>query len=376
MNVKIVLVTNGPVPYRIPALNKMAATSGIDLHVIFCCEREPNRGWSLPPIEFDSTYLRERITTINGRYIHNNPDVIGALRRLAPDMIITDGFNPTHLYAFAYAAFRRLRHVTMTDGTYESERTLSPVHRLVRRFVYARSHAFVSASMGGTKLYESYGIPADRCFTACLCVENSDFWYDGAHEDARFDFIFCGRIEPVKGPLFALDVALQVARRLSRKVTILFVGAGSLKQRVQETAARYPDLLEARFHGFARQDDLPALYRSAKVFLFPTEWDPWGVVANEACAAGLPVLVSPHAGVAGELVLDGQNGYICDLDAGLWAERAIVLLARPDIYRDFSERSRSLVSTFTFDDAAHGIVTACRYASHKNAPVEDATPGT
>jgi glycosyltransferase involved in cell wall biosynthesis len=363
MTVKIVLVTNGPVPYRIPALNIMAATPGISLHVIFCCQREPNRGWSLPPIEFDCTYLRERITTVNGRYIHNNPDVIRALRRLAPEVVITNGFNPTYLYAFAYAWFKRLRHVTMTDGTYESEKTLSLIHRLIRRLVYARTHAFLSASMGGTKLYESYGIPGDRCFTACLCVENADFGHDGAPPNDRFDFIFCGRIEPVKGPLFALDVALEVARRLSRKVKILFVGSGSLEQRVRDTAAMYPDLLEAKVHGFAAQNDLPALYRSAKVFMFPTQWDPWGVVANEACAAGLPVLVSPHAGVAGELVLDGQNGYICGLDVGLWAERAIVLLTRPEIYRDFSERSRSLVSKFTFENASRGIVAACRYAT-------------
>jgi glycosyltransferase involved in cell wall biosynthesis len=371
MSIKIVLVTNGPAPYRIPALNKAAATPGIRLHVIFCCKREPNRGWNLPSIEFDCTYLRERITTVRGRYIHNNPDVLAALRRQAPDVVITDGFNPTHLYAFAYSWLKRLKHVTMTDGTFDSEMALSGVHRAVRRFVYARSHAFVSAAMGGKKLYESYGIAGDRCFRACLCVKNSDFGHEGAHQNAPFDFIFCGRIEPVKAPLFALDVALEAARRLSRKVKILFVGSGSQEQQVRDQAARYSDLLETKFHGFARQDELPALYRSARVFLFPSLTDPWGVVANEACASGLPVLVSPHAGVAGELVLDGENGYVCALDVKLWAERAIVLLTRPDLYHDFSERSRLLVSDFTFDDAARGIVTACRFAtSHKDTSLK------
>jgi glycosyltransferase involved in cell wall biosynthesis len=105
------------------------------------------------------------------------------------------------------------------------------------------------------------------------------------------------------------------------------------------------------------------LYRSARIFIFPTLWDPWGVVANEACAAGLPILVSPHAGVAGELVLNGENGFICDLDVSLWADRAMLLLTQPDIYRKFSDRSRSLVSKYTFDEASSGIVTACRFAA-------------
>ena len=359
---KIVYVTNEPAPYRIPALNRMAAASDLRLHVIFCCEREPNREWNLPRMEFDRTFLRERITTYNDRYIHNNIDVIPALKRLAPDVVITDGFNPTHLYSFGYALVKRVAHVTMTDGTLDSEENLSAVHRAVRRFVYARSAAFISASHGGKRLFQSYGVPDNSCFRACLCIENGDYFPLCEHDERPFDFIFCGRIEAVKNPFFALDVALRVAKNLGRKVSILYVGSGRLEVQVREAASRFPDLLEATFHGFAMQQELPALYRSARLFMFPTRWDPWGVVANEACAAGLPVLVSPYAGVSGELILDGENGFICDLDEHLWAERAAMLLSEPHLYRQFSQRSRALVSEFTFDAASTGIANACRFA--------------
>src|SRR4051812_17807489 len=112
---KIVFITNDPAPYRVPIFNRMAQTPGISFHVIFCCNREPNRLWTLPPIRFAHTYLRRQFFTIRGRYIHNNPDVIGALKKLAPDVIVTDGFNPTHLYAFGYAAVKQIAHVAMTD---------------------------------------------------------------------------------------------------------------------------------------------------------------------------------------------------------------------------------------------------------------------
>jgi glycosyltransferase involved in cell wall biosynthesis len=362
---KIVFVTNEPAPYRIPIFNEMAETPGISLHVVFCCKREPNRHWNLPPFNFAHTFLRERINTVKGRYIHNNPDVVPTLRQLAPDVVITDGFNPTHLYSFGYAMLKGVPHVAMTDGTLDSEKDLSPIHRFVRRFVYARSRAFVWASLGGKKLYESYGILEDHCFRSCLCIDNSIYLQEPPQEkeQKQYDFIFCGRIESVKNPLFALDVALEVANRLQRKVKVLFVGSGSLEEEVKEKAAQYPDLLEANLNGFAKQYDLPALYRSARIFIFPTLWDPWGVVANEACAAGLPILVSPNAGAAGELVLDEENGYICDLDVTLWADRATLLLTQPDIYRKFSDRSRSLVSKYTFEDASSGIISACRFAA-------------
>jgi len=359
----IAIVTNGPVPYRIPALNKLAALPGIELHVLFCCRREPNRSWDLPAIEFACTYLRERIIQIGDRYIHNNPDVLPALRRLAPDVVITSGFNPTHLYAFAYAWLSQVPHIVMTDGTYDSERSLSLLHRLVRRLVFARSKAFVWASIGGRQLFASYGIATARCFRACLCVENTRFADDARESEPAFDFIFCGRIEAVKNPAFAFDVALATAALLNRKVRILYVGSGSEQARIEEHAARHPALVEASFHGFASQQDLPLLYRSARIFLFPTAWDPWGVVANEACAAGLPVLVTPHAGAAGELVIDGENGFVCDLDVEAWSARAALLLTQPATYAAFSARSQALVKGFTFDTASDGIMAACRHAA-------------
>ena len=76
---RLALVVNEPPPYRITVFNRLAALPGIDLRVIFCCRREPNRQWNLPRMEFDHVFLRERIRTVHGRYIHNNPDVLLAL---------------------------------------------------------------------------------------------------------------------------------------------------------------------------------------------------------------------------------------------------------------------------------------------------------
>jgi glycosyltransferase involved in cell wall biosynthesis len=365
---RIALVTNEPPPYRVPIFNRIARMPGVEFQVIFCCRREPNRHWNLPPLEFDHVFLRERITTVNGRYIHNNPDVVSALRRYAPDVIVTDGFNPTSLYAFAYAWFKRIAHVPMTDGTDISEQALSSVHRAIRRFVYARSASFLSASIGGDRLYGSYGIPIERCFKSCLCVDNTAFTPSAQNQEKQFDFIFCGRMEPAKSPMFALNVALEVAKKTNRKTSILFVGSGSEEESLKRAAALQPDLLDVRFHGFATQQELPGLYRSARIFLFPTLADVWGVVANEACAAGLPVIVSPHAGVVGELVLNGKNGFVCDLNIDLWAERAILLLTEPDLHRKFSEHSLSLVRQYTFDNGAAGLVDACHAALSVSMP--------
>lgn len=359
---RIAFVTNNPPPYRIPVFARLGRMPEVGFQAIFCSEREPNRQWDLPPLDFDHVFLRERFIEMKGRYIHNNPDVVPAVKRFSPDVVVTDGFYPTQLYAFGYAMAKALAHVPLTDGTDISEQGLSGLHRMIRRFVFARSRAFLSASAGGDRLYQSYGLPAAQCFKSHLCIDNEAFLPKSEELEKRFDFIFSGRIEPVKNPLFALNVALETAKTLGRKIRILFVGAGSLEPHVKATAALQADLVEAEFHGFAAQRELPALYRSASIFLFPTLFDPWGVVGNEACAAGLPILVSAHAGIAGELVLSGENGFVCDLEANLWAERAALLLTRQDLWRQFSQRSLALVREYTFDNAALGFLAACQFA--------------
>lgn len=356
---KIALVVNEPPPYRIPVFNRVAAIPGVTLQVIFCCRREPNRLWDLPPIAFDAIYLRERITTVHGRYIHNNPDVLLALDRFRPDVVVGNGFNPTHLYAMAWCMLRQRPYVPMTDGTLRSEQALSRLHAAIRRRVYRRARAFIAASRGGVALYLSYGVSPSRCYQSCLCIDNVLFRPGPDAPPTSRDFIFCGRLEPGKSPDVALEVADRCAGLLGRRTRLLFVGSGSMETSLRQMAAFVADRVDVEFHGFAAQRELPALYQSARLFLFPTRADVWGVVANEACAAGLPVIVTPEAGVAGELVIDGHNGYVQPLDAEAWARLAAGLLADDHRRLAFGRRSQVLVAPYDFEHAAQGIVDAC-----------------
>ena len=368
---RIALVTNTPPPYRVPIFNRLARKSGIDFHAVFCSAREPNREWDLPAMQFERHWLRERFFTVHGRYIHHNPDVLPLLARLRPDVVVTDGFNPTHLYAFLMARFRRWPHVAMTDGSWDSERTLSLAHRLMRRFVFRRTAAFIAASDGGLRLYRYYGVAPERCFYSWLCIDNQAFAPAGAQQ-RPFDFLFCGRMEPAKDPLFALAVARECAYRIGRRTRLLYVGSGSLDAALRQAALDCTEV-DVQFHGFAAQQALPALYQSAQVFLFPTHRDVWGIVANEACAAGLPVLVSPQAGAAGELVLDGCNGYVRELRLPLWADCAQRLLSDAALWQSFSDEGLRRVRGYDFDSAAQGIVDACTYAL-RDAPLPQRGP--
>jgi glycosyltransferase involved in cell wall biosynthesis len=358
---RVALVCNIPAPYRIPVFERLALDEDLEICVFYCSASEPNRNWSLSAGHYAQAVLPERILTWRGRYIHANPEVWGALRRFAPEVVITAGFNPTHLLAYAFARCHGAVHIPMTDGTARSEQTLGMLHRQVRRHVYRHSAAFIGASRGSFELYRSYGVKSEAMFQSHLCTDNAAF--PGVPpSDRRYDFIFCGRFAPVKLPGFAIEVAQGASRRLGRPTSLLFVGSGELESELRARAAECATEVSCDFAGFARQDELPGHYASARIMLFPTLYDPWGVVANEACAAGLPVLTMAAAGAAGELVRDGENGYVLEQDAARWADASCRLLSDPALYAAQSARSRQLVADYHYDNAARGIANAVAYA--------------
>jgi glycosyltransferase involved in cell wall biosynthesis len=66
------------------------------------------------------------------------------------------------------------------------------------------------------------------------------------------------------------------------------------------------------FPGFRQIEELPRFYAHALALVHPAIAEPWGLVINEAMAAGLPILSSSNVGAAEELLDDGVNGYQFD----------------------------------------------------------------
>jgi glycosyltransferase involved in cell wall biosynthesis len=360
-SIRVAIVTNIPTPYRRPVYEILANTPDISLKVVYCSEREPDREWDFDSTSYEAEYLNERFYTVGDKFIHVNPEVFGALRRFKPDVVIGTGFNPTHLIAAVYSATFGCAFVPMTDGTYTSEQNLSFVHRVLRRFIYSRAKAFIAASDGGFDLYRSYNVIENKIFKSHLCANNEA--YRSSPEPAKiFDLIFSGRFGELKNPLFAVEVAKSTALKLGRKVSLAFLGAGPMEKDVRVLATQYQQFIDVQFLGFARQAELPDQYKKAKLLLFPTLADVWGVVANEALAAGLPVIISQLSGCAAELVRHEQNGFVLSLDVEIWASAVVLLLNDTQLYKKMSNAGKSFVAHYNYQNAARGIADASRFA--------------
>ncbi len=359
---KLAIVTNIPAPYRIPIFNRIAQEIGDDFLVIYCARLEPNRQWDLGQMEFNHVYLRERFIKRNDNYIHNNPDVINILRKFKPDVMVTTGFNPTHLLSWAYALFAKSKHAPMTDGWLHSEKGLSILHRIVRKIVYRTSSAFIGAGKASLDLYRSYGIDDSRLFQSHLCIDNDRFRRAGLNQYRPYDLMYSGQIVEGKIPEFFVKVVEQV-KSLRSSLRVLVIGDGPQRENFLDSIKALN--IDVTYAGFVAQRDLPEYYSKAKILLFTTKNDAWGIVANEALASGTPVITSPYAGVANDLVIDGVNGYILELDPVLWSSRIIELLKNQELLAKMSSNGVKSVTEFNFENAAHGIISAARHAYGK-----------
>jgi glycosyltransferase involved in cell wall biosynthesis len=76
-----------------------------------------------------------------------------------------------------------------------------------------------------------------------------------------------------------------------------------------------------RFEGALKQSELPRRYGEADLFILPSKYEPWGLVALEAMLCGVPTLVSSQCGCARDLVNEATGWIFSPFDLPALVER-------------------------------------------------------
>lgn len=106
---------------------------------------------------------------------------------------------------------------------------------------------------------------------------------------------FTGRMVPEKGAQFLLDAAPRIlAAHPGTK--FLIVGKGFFLESLKAKAAELGLSDRVIFTGFVDEDTLVKIYNVVDCACFPSLYEPFGIVALEAMAAGVPVVTSDAGG--------------------------------------------------------------------------------
>lgn len=153
--------------------------------------------------------------------------------------------------------------------------------------------------------------------------------------------VFSGRMVREKGCHILIE-AVAALRHAGTQVKLVVVGGGDRGALV----SRASDLGIAPhvyFTGFVPDDVLLRLYRVADAAVFPSLYEPFGIVALEAMAAGTPVVVSDAGGLK-EIVAHDSTGTVVwsgSVDSLVWGLRRV--FDDPSRARALAVRAQSVV---------------------------------
>lgn len=203
----------------------------------------------------------------------------------------------------------------------------------------------------------------EKIFVAGQAMDSTGFSaVEPAFADAA-EILFVGQLEEHKG---VQDLLAAFAGVADRRARLRVAGIGSLENQVRAQAELDPriDLL-----GHVPHDDLPAELAHARCLVLPAVTtkryrEAWGLVVNEAMAAGVPVIATEAVGAAaGGLVRDGRNGLVVPERRPEALAAAIGRLASDaSLARSLGAQARVDVSAFDFPRMAQAFVEAVDHA--------------
>ncbi|NML20613.1 glycosyltransferase family 4 protein [Pseudoflavitalea sp. G-6-1-2] len=361
---RIALITNIPAPYWIATWNYLSGHLKDDFTIFFCSSIEPNRQWELPEMKFKHVFLKEKynVKKDGSTVVHNNKEIWGLLKKYNPDIVVTGGFNPTMLYGIAYTKLFRKKHIAISDAWEKSEEHLGSIHMLIRKLIYGSSQALLACSNKGKEYFRRFG-NEKKIFVTHYSIDHTKFANNYSHQQRLYDLLFAGQLIDRKNPEFFVRVALGVQKKYP-SLRILLLGAGPLKDRILENLNNAG--INYSYPGHAQQSELPEYYGQSRIFLFPTSFDAWGVVAHESLSAGTPVITTPYAGCSDELVMNNINGFVLPLEEDKWIEKCLELLQNESRWQTFSDNAVQSAAQINSKEAAEAILNAFEFVMKKN----------
>jgi len=284
---------------------------------------------------------------------------------LNPEVVLVPGYYTVPgLTSVVWAKLRSRRAILMTETTREDHRRVwwkeSVKAGLIR-------YLFDGAIAGGSRhisYLKELRFPPSKTGRFYDVVDN-DYFRNGAaavqtslrRADLKLPeryFLYVGRLAEEKN-VGALIRAMAQLRRRGSERSLVIVGDGPLRRHLEDQAWRADLHGSVLFAGHKSTAEILPYYAFADCFVLPSSREPWGLVVNEAMAAGLPVVVSNRCGCAGDLVEHGNNGFVFstedELTDSLWKVSQLSSRQRELM----GQRSGQIISCFSIQHWAEEV---------------------
>lgn len=177
-------------------------------------------------------------------------------------------------------------------------------------------------------------------------------------------FLAINRFVPKKNLLFLISSYADYRRTVGNSAwDLILSGDGQQRPQIEQLIADLGLKDVVHLPGFLQQDELLPYFAHANCFIHASIQEQWGLVVNEAMAAGLPVLVSNRCGCFEDLVIEGLNGFGFDPENSQQLTDLMLKVSSKEI--DLAKMGKAAlehIQKFSTDYFAQGLMQAVEYA--------------
>ncbi|MGF1934425.1 MAG: glycosyltransferase family 4 protein [Nostoc sp. ChiQUE02] len=299
------------------------------------------------------------------------------LDTLQPDILAIPGWGfPISRAALTWCRKHNVPTIVMSESKWDDEKRQWWKEQL-KSWLYVRKY---NAALVGGKLHRDYliklGLPHERIFLGYDAVDN-DYFTQRA-EIARLDPIKARHRQPKipAKPYFIVVTRLIKRKNVFRLVEafaayrqqigdeqawdLVICGSGEEESSIRNLIVEQKLSDCVHLPGFITYQAIGDWYGLANAFVHPALQEQWGLVLNEACAAGLPVLSSRTVGAGYELVDNGKNGLLFDPQSREDMTRALLTIHQMDLESrsNMGYFSQKIVDNYAPQKFAEGLLKA------------------
>lgn len=314
---KVLYITNIPSPYRVDFFNNVSKYC--DLTVVFERDTATNRSseWYSKKLEFNYVFLKSiRISTDSSISL----EIIKFLRGNY-DIIVLGGYSTlTSMIGIMYLKIKKIPFILNADGGFISTKE-NRLKKSIKTLLISSASNWLSTGEYTNKYLIYYGAKKKNIhFYPFTSINNVDILPKIFTREEiialriknnipyKKMILTVGRSDPLKG----FDWMIKSLSKLEKEIGIYIVGDIPSEEIIN--IKNRLNMNNLHFLEFKPKEQLKELYLCSDLFVFPTRSDVWGLVINEAMAYALPVISSNCSIAALEIIEEGVNGFIVDVE--------------------------------------------------------------
>jgi 1,2-diacylglycerol 3-alpha-glucosyltransferase len=290
------------------------------------------------------------------------------LQVISPDVLVISGYGETRmLAALIWGVWHRRFNILMSD-TKADDASRDWWRENLKSMIIKGYDSALVAGQPHKRYLSGLGMPSHAISLGYDVVGNESFHPEKISLLCRPlekpYFLAINRFIPKKNISFLLSAYADYCRLKGNEAwDLVLCGDGPLRAEIEQQVIKLG--LESVVHlpGFLQQDQILPYFAYARCFIHASIQEQWGLVVNEAMAAGLPVLVSNRCGCVEDLLIEGVNGFSFDPENEQDLTHLLAKVSSGEVDLDtMGLAALQHIQRFSPDYFAKGLIQAVEYA--------------